>query len=94
MPNMPPQALSDLGEQILLTLWRLRGIGNKFVKQENIRADLAVDSDQTWVGEIANLQTEGFLTSTNLDGQDAVSLTPLGLAILRQIEEDKLQELK
>ncbi len=94
MPNMPPQALSDLGEQILLTLWRLRGIGNKFVKQENLRADLAVDSDQTWVGEIANLQTEGFLTSTNLDGQDAVSLTPLGLAILRQIEEDKLQELK
>jgi hypothetical protein len=94
MPNMPPQALSDLGEQILLTLWRLRGIGNKFVKQENLRADLAVDSDQTWVGEIANLQTEGFLTSTNLDGQDVVSLTPLGLAILRQIEEDKLQELK
>jgi len=94
MPNMPPQALSDLGEQILLTLWRLRGIGNKFVKQEKLRADLAVNSDQTWVGEIANLQTEGFLTSTNLDGQDAVSLTPLGLAILRQIEEDKLQELK
>jgi len=94
MPNMPLQALSDLGEQILLTLWRLRGIGNKFVKQENLRADLAVDSDQTWVGEIANLQTEGFLTSTNLDGQDVVSLTPLGLAILRQIEEDKLQELK
>jgi hypothetical protein len=94
MPNMPPQAVSDLGEQILLTLWRLRGIGNKFVKQENLRADLAVDSDQTWVGEIANLQTEGFLTSTNLDGRDAVSLTPLGLAILRQIEEDKLQELK
>ena len=94
MPNMPPQALSDLGEQILLTLWRLRGIGNKFVKQENLRADLAVDSDQTWVGEIANLQTEGFLTSTNIDGQDVVSLTPLGLAILRQIEEDKLQELK
>jgi hypothetical protein len=24
----------------------------------------------------------------------AISLTPLGLAILRQIEEDKLQELK
>jgi hypothetical protein len=94
MPTMPPQTLSDLGERILLALWRLRGIGNKYVKQEILRADLGVESDQSWVGEIANLQTQGFLTSTSLDGQDALSLAPLGLAILRQIEEDRLQELK
>lgn len=94
MRNMPPQALSDLGEQILLTIWRLRGDGSKIIQQENLRADLKIDSDQTWVGEIANLQTLGFLASTNQDNQNALSLTPLGLSVLRQIEEDKLQELK
>jgi hypothetical protein len=94
MRNMPPQALSDLGEQILLSIWKLGGVGSKFIQQENLRANLKIDSDQTWVGEIANLQTLGFLTSTDQAGQETLSLTPFGLAILRQIEEDKLQELK
>ena len=94
MRNMLPHALSDLGERVLLTLWRLRGIGSKYISRETLRGELAVESDQGWEGELANLQTLGFLASTDEEGQDAISLTPLGLAILRQIEEDKLQELK
>ena len=93
---MPPQAtLSDLEERILLALWKLRGIGKNTINERILKADLAAESEsEGWMERIRSLNNQGFLEMGNVDGQNSFSLTALGLAILRRIEEDRLQELK
>ena len=94
MRRMPPQdGLSELDERILLALWKLRGIGRNYVKEQALRADLA-DETGAWVDSISNLCNRGFLEKTTVDGQDAFAITSLGLSVLRQTEENKLQELQ
>lgn len=96
MPNMPPDSiLTELGERILLALWKMKGIGRSGIKEEILRAELATEgSSQGLSEEIASLYAQGFLQATLTEGASVISLTALGLAVLRQIEEDKLQELK
>lgn len=86
--------LTESGERILLALWKLNGIGKNYVSKNSLKTDLATGaSDYRLTDEIVSLRNQGFLETATGD-DDAISLTPLGLAILRQIEEDKLQELK
>jgi predicted transcriptional regulator len=40
------------------------------------------------------LQAQGFLDATVEGDHSTFSITPLGVAILRKTEEDRLQELK
>ena len=96
MPNMPPDSkLTELGERILLTLWKMRGIGTNSIKEEALKTELAVEGPlQDLTEEITNLNNQGFLEVDSVQGNRAVSLTALGLSVLRQIEEDMLQELK
>lgn len=93
---MPPKGtLSDLEERILLALWKLRGIGKNTINERILKADLAAESEsEGWMERIRSLNNQGFLEMGNVDGQNSFSLTALGLAILRRIEEDRLQELK
>jgi len=93
---MPPKGtLSDLEERILLALWKLRGIGKNTINERILKADLAAESEsEGWMEKIRSLNNQGFLEMGNVDGQNSFSLTALGLAILRRIEEDRLQELK
>jgi len=96
MPNMLPNSnLTELGERVLLTLWKLNGVGNRRVNEEAIKAEIAAAGIQQDLGaEIAGLRAMGFLESATTDGSNMLSLTSLGLSVLRQLEEDKLQELK
>ena len=96
MLNMPPESkLTELGEKILVALWKMKGIGRSGVKEEALRAELATAGALEGLsGEIASLHAQGFLQATFSEGNNLVSLTALGLAVLRQIEEDKLEELK
>jgi len=96
MRTMPPKGtLSDLEERILLALWKLRGIGKNTINERILKADLAAESEsEGWMEKIRSLNNQGFLEMGNVDGQNSFSLTALGLAILRRIEEDRLQELK
>jgi predicted transcriptional regulator len=96
---MPAMAQNDklpiIREQILLTVWKLKGIGEAAIKEEVLRAEMGTEtSSETWASEIEQLHQQGFLEKNNVNGKITISLTPLGLAILRQIEEDHLQELK
>jgi RIO-like serine/threonine protein kinase len=90
---MPLDSLTPLAERILLTVWKLNAIGARFVNEDSVRAELSVAIDEL-TKEIQNLRTQGFLSKTTINEKTSISLTALGLAILRQIEEDKLQELK
>ena len=89
---MPDNQLSELSEKILLSLWRLNGIGPRAIREQILKADLKVESEQIFQ-ETEVLTRLGFLDKLTLEGQTSFSLTSLGLAILRQLEEDKLQEL-
>jgi len=91
----PESSLSELEETVLLALWKLRGIGKNHVREDALRADLAVAGlDSVCIKEVANLHDRGFLQSVTVQGEKEISLTPLGLSLLRKIEEDRLEELK
>ncbi len=92
---MPQSTLSELQDVILHTIWRLRGIGNRGVKEETIKEDIANQIPlNEWTDEIKALQDLGFVNSESQEQSMSLSLTPLGLAILRQLDQDKLEELK
>jgi hypothetical protein len=96
MDNMPQSdGISDQEERVLSTLWKLRGIGKNGISAETLTQDLTTQiPNQDWTGKIKNLQELGFLTSETKEGRISFALTPLGLSLLRQVEEDRLQELK
>jgi len=76
-----------------MSVWKLNGIGSRAVQELALRSDLQLEPDQ-FLHETEMLTQRGFLDRSIFDGQPAFSLTPLGLAILRQLEEDRLQELR
>jgi hypothetical protein len=95
MGIMPfPDGISELQERILLGLWKLKGIGDNPIDEEILRKTLPPDPQASkWTNDLRSLLNQGFLQAASKNGRNSVSLTPLGLAILRKIEEDRLQEL-
>lgn len=93
MLSMPSDTLSVLGEKILLAVWKANAAGIRAVGEDALRSELS-DSSDDFSQELKTLQDLGFIVIGNSDGQAEFALTPIGLAILRQIEEDKLQELR
>ena len=90
---MPSDTLSVLSEKILLTVWKLNVVEAKSVTEDVLRSELS-DSTDGFSQELKTLHDLGFIVVGNNDGRTEYVLTPLGVAILRQIEEDKLQELR
>jgi hypothetical protein len=95
MLTMPfSDGITKLQERILLGLWKLKGIGNNPIDEGTLKKELSTEPiEGNWTAELESLQKRGFLEAANKDEKSSVSLTPLGLAILRKIEEDRLQEL-
>jgi len=92
MLSMPSDTLSVLGEKILLAIWKSNAVGIRSIAEDILRAELP-DSSEGFSQELQALQDLGFVVKGNIIERNEFTLTPLGLAILRQIEEDKLQEL-
>lgn len=90
---MPSDTLSVLGGKILLAIWKSNAIGIRSVGEDALKSELS-DSSNGFSQELKVLHDLGFIIRGNNDGRAEFALTPLGLAILRQIEEDKLQELR
>ena len=90
---MPAGGLPALSEKILSTVWKLNSTGQKAVPEDTVRAELSATNDE-FANEAEMLQKQGFLNRSKVNEKPSLSLTPLGLAILRQIEEDNLEELK
>lgn len=94
-PMPHTDSLSDIQESILLALWKLKGIGTNRVDEISIRGELTnATSEDDLKSAIRTLQAQGFLDVQVAGDQSTFSLTPLGVAILRKTEEDRLQELK
>ena len=88
-------SLSETQENILLAIWKLKGIGNNRVDEITIKSELtnATSEDELKLA-FRTLQDQGFVDAQVAEGHSTFSLTPLGVAILRKTEEDRLQELK
>ncbi len=95
MKTMPQDnGLSELQETTLQTIWKLKGIGANAVYEDQLRAELTIEPSENIPSTVQLLQAQGFIEVREIEDRKAISLTPLGLAILRKIEEDRLQELK
>jgi len=92
---MPEQeALPDLQQRVLLALWKLRGVGKNSVEESRLREEMKGDPSESLDPALEALVNQGFLERSHGSETRLLSLTPLGLAILRKLEEDRLQELK
>ena len=95
MPPMPEQeTLPDLEQRILFALWKLQGIGKNTVEENRLRDEMKSDPPESVDTAVEALVNQGFLERNHGSDLRLLSLTPLGLAILRKLEEDRLQELK
>jgi DNA-binding HxlR family transcriptional regulator len=86
--------LPEEGEAVLLAIWKLRGIGTNRVDERKVKAEMTNGSSTNLTSTLQLLETQGFVEIKDQGNRKEVSITPLGLSILRKIEEDKLQELK
>jgi len=86
--------LSEGGEALLLTIWKQGGIGANTVDERQVTAEMAKTPSEDITATLQLLEAQGFIEIKDQGVHKVFSLTPLGLAILRKIEEDKLQELK
>ena len=93
MISMPSDTLSVLGQKILLAVWKSNALGVKGVTEDALKTEVA-DSSEGFPQELKTLEDLGFIIKGNSNSPTQFTLTPLGLAILRQVEEDKLQELR
>ena len=88
-------AFSETQESLLLAIWKLKGVGSNRVNEIRIKEELTnAMSEEDLKSAFRTLQAGGFLDTKTEGDQLAFSLTPLGVAILRKTEEDRLQELK
>ena len=88
-----PNGLSELQEKVLLAVWKLTGIGQKMVEESTLKAGLSHEPLPELKEAMDQLRKRGFLYTSVEAAETNFSLTPLGLALLRKLEEDKLQEL-
>jgi len=86
--------LSEPQEAMLFAIWKLRGIGNNPITEDQLKAQVSNDPAESLQPALTELQSQGFVQVDNNGDQRTISITPLGLAILRKVEEDRLQEIK
>jgi predicted transcriptional regulator len=91
MPS--PNGLSEHQEAVLFAIWKLRAIGGRAVTEDQV-LQITEQSDQDIPTILRDLQSRGFVEIRNKAGRSNISMTPLGVAILRKVEEDRLEEIK
>ena len=90
---MPVPGLPALSEKVVSTLWKMNARGQKPVPEQALRAELSLTVDE-FAKEMERLRNQGFLSNVKVNEIPSISLTPLGVAILRQIEEENLEEIE
>ncbi|HXX72677.1 MAG TPA: hypothetical protein VEI80_03210 [Candidatus Acidoferrales bacterium] len=91
MPS--PNGLSEPQEAVLFAIWKLKGIGTNPVTEDQLKTQIGNTPTEFLPPTLTQLQTQGFVQIDNDGGRKTISITPLGLAILRKVEEDRLQEI-
>jgi hypothetical protein len=91
MKAMPSEdELSAQKREILLSMWKARAIGNRAISLRDLRARLSDEAKRDFVSHMKSLEARLFVQIIHRNEQDAVSLTPIGLACVRQIQDGSL----
>jgi len=86
-------SLTETQEAVLFAIWKLRGIGTNPLTEDQLKTQMANGPTEALPQALTELQSQGFVQVENNGGRKTVAITPLGLAILRKVEEDRLQEV-
>jgi len=87
-PSLPLVTIS-----ILLLMWRLKAVGGRSVPIEVLRLKLKPEQRNSFGVPIQNLEEIMLVVSTKKNDQELLSMTPLGVAFVRQFEEMELDKL-
>lgn len=90
----PPNGLSEPQKAALFAIWKLKAIGSMAVTEDQVKRQMGDDSNPDIPTILKQLQSQGFVHINDKAGANNVSMTPLGVAILRKVEEDRLEEIK
>jgi DNA-binding MarR family transcriptional regulator len=82
--------LSPQERQILSAMWKAKAIGDRVISLRDLRARLPDEVKANYVSHLKTLKEKLFIQISHGNNQDAASLTPLGLAFIRQIQDDDL----
>lgn len=83
--------LSPQKRQILLYMWKAGAVGEKAIALRNLKTRLPDAAKSNYVSYLKDLESRLFIRISRGDHEDSVSLTPLGLAYIRQIQDDNLR---
>jgi len=90
---MEKSSLPLLKISILLLMWRLKAVGGGSVPTEALRVKLKPEQRNGFGVSIQNLEESMLVVSTKKNDQELLSMTPLGVAFVRQFEEMELDKL-
>ncbi len=94
MQNVPFDNDLPLQERkILLSMWKAKAIGGRAISIRDLRARLDEEGKGDYRDNLENLENKLLIEVLHNDKEDAVSMTPLGLAYFRQIQDDDLKLL-
>jgi len=86
--DLPPQK-----RQVLLAMWKARAIGDRTISLRDLKARLPDEVKVNYISHLKNLKEKLFIQISHANNQDAASITPLGLAFIRQIQDDDFRLL-
>jgi len=78
---------------ILLSMWRLKAIGERSVSTEALRMRLQPEYRSAFGASIQNLKESMLVVSAKKNDQELLSMTPLGVAFLREFEGIELERM-
>jgi DNA-binding MarR family transcriptional regulator len=90
----PPPTEDDLSpqkRQILLYMWKSGAVGDRTIRLRNLKARLSDDVRSNYVSNLKDLESRLFIRISRGDCEESASLTPLGLAYIRQVQDDNLR---
>jgi DNA-binding MarR family transcriptional regulator len=89
---MNPDLSSD-EVQILRTMWELKAIGNRTMTMRSLASRTTNVLDKETIERVKRLEARGLITTKKETGGDLLSLSPLGAAFVRQLQDRQLGDL-
>jgi DNA-binding MarR family transcriptional regulator len=85
--------LSNDEALILRTMWELKALGTRTVTIRSLSSRLSNAKEKETVETIKRLEARGLVTIRKGTGGDLLALSPLGAALVRQLQDRQLGDL-
>jgi len=89
--RQPENDLPQQKREILLSMWKAGAIGDRRIPLRDLKAKLADEARQNYRSYLENLKERLFIEVFSGGDDDLVSITSVGLAFIRQIQEEELR---